>query len=47
VIMIYRWIQKPFCTQTKLIIDWHNYGYTIMKSTGVNGMLCKLAQWYE
>ena len=41
VVTVYRWFQLIFCSsQTKLIIDWHNYGYTIMQANGVNSMLC-------
>ncbi|XP_008934234.1 PREDICTED: chitobiosyldiphosphodolichol beta-mannosyltransferase-like, partial [Merops nubicus] len=33
---------------SKLIIDWHNYGYTIMGlSHGRNHPLVQIAKWYE
>ena len=32
---------------TKLIIDWHNYGYTILEANGVRGRLNDIARWYE
>ncbi|NXU18037.1 ALG1 mannosyltransferase, partial [Pardalotus punctatus] len=33
---------------SKLIIDWHNYGYTIMSlSHGRNHPLVQIAKWYE
>ncbi|NXK20714.1 ALG1 mannosyltransferase, partial [Arenaria interpres] len=34
--------------RSKLIIDWHNYGYTIMSlNHGKNHLLVKIAKWYE
>ena len=47
VIVVYRWLQIPFCQQTRLIIDWHNYGFTIMQANSVNGLLCSMARVYE
>jgi beta-1,4-mannosyltransferase len=35
------------CGRTKLIIDWHNYGYSIMRVNRVNKMLVFLAKIYE
>uniref|UniRef100_A0A4W5JVC9 ALG1 chitobiosyldiphosphodolichol beta-mannosyltransferase n=1 Tax=Hucho hucho TaxID=62062 RepID=A0A4W5JVC9_9TELE len=33
---------------TRFIIDWHNYGYTIMAlSHGPDHLIVRLAQWYE
>ena len=32
---------------SKFIIDWHNYGYTIMSVNKRNKLLCKIAYWYE
>ena len=32
---------------TKLIIDWHNYGFTILESVGSNRILVNLAKKYE
>lgn len=32
---------------TKLIIDWHNFGYTILGlSVGGNSVAVKFAKWY-
>ena len=37
-----------FCRRSKLIIDWHNYGYTILGLTlGKNHFLVKIAQRIE
>ncbi|KFP48964.1 Chitobiosyldiphosphodolichol beta-mannosyltransferase, partial [Cathartes aura] len=34
--------------RSKLIIDWHNYGYTIMSlNHGRNHPLVQIAKWYE
>uniref|UniRef100_A0A8B9IYE5 Chitobiosyldiphosphodolichol beta-mannosyltransferase n=1 Tax=Amazona collaria TaxID=241587 RepID=A0A8B9IYE5_9PSIT len=34
--------------RSKLIIDWHNYGYTVMSlSHGRNHPLVQIAKWYE
>ncbi|NWU90779.1 ALG1 mannosyltransferase, partial [Upupa epops] len=34
--------------RSKLIIDWHNYGYTIMSLRhGINHPLVQIAKWYE
>ncbi|KAI6076773.1 Chitobiosyldiphosphodolichol beta-mannosyltransferase [Aix galericulata] len=34
--------------RSKLIIDWHNYGYTIMSlNHGINHPLVRIAKWYE
>lgn len=35
------------CFHTKLIIDWHNYGYTIMEVNNVNTWLVKVGKFYE
>lgn len=41
------WVVSIF-NGSKLIIDWHNYGYTILGLTlGRNHKLVKLAHWYE
>lgn len=33
---------------SKMVIDWHNYGYTIMAlSLGYNSPLVRFAKWYE
>jgi beta-1,4-mannosyltransferase len=49
VFVVHRILQMVFCcgVQTKLIIDWHNYGYTIMQANKVNQLLCKGAEMYE
>jgi len=48
VISIYRWTQAALMMEpTKLIIDWHNYGYTIMEANKVNSFLVKLGRLYE
>ncbi|KAJ7414919.1 Chitobiosyldiphosphodolichol beta-mannosyltransferase [Willisornis vidua] len=41
------WVAGLFW-RSKLIIDWHNYGYTIMSlSHGRNHPLVQVAKWYE
>jgi beta-1,4-mannosyltransferase len=35
------------CGRTKLIIDWHNYGFSIMAVGGRPAALVKIARWYE
>lgn len=35
------------CFRTQLIIDWHNYGFTIMRVNNVNAKLVGMARWYE
>ncbi|NXG26563.1 ALG1 mannosyltransferase, partial [Grallaria varia] len=41
------WVAGLFW-RSKLIIDWHNYGYTIMSLThGRNHPLVQIAKWYE
>lgn len=36
------------CRNAKLIIDWHNFGYTLMAlNLGANSALVKFASWYE
>jgi beta-1,4-mannosyltransferase len=50
VFVVHRLVQKVFCcgqVQTKLIIDWHNYGYTIMQANKVNSFSCYCAMLYE
>lgn len=48
VITIYRWSQKIlFIEPTKLVIDWHNYGYTIMEANSVNPVLVTVGKIYE
>jgi beta-1,4-mannosyltransferase len=36
-----------FLRRTKFIIDWHNYGYTILEVNGRNSLICKIAKYYE
>jgi len=36
-----------FIHQSKLIIDWHNFGYTIMSVTMGNNIIVKIAKIYE
>jgi hypothetical protein len=33
--------------RTQIILDWHNYGFTIMEANGVNGLLVFFAKLYE
>lgn len=35
------------CSRTRLVIDWHNYGFTIMQVNNVNRRLVSIARWYE
>ena len=35
------------CKETKLVIDWHNYGFTILEANNVKGILQKMAKKYE
>lgn len=36
-----------FITRAKLIIDWHNYAYSIMALSTRNRTLLKVSQWIE
>jgi beta-1,4-mannosyltransferase len=36
-----------FMRRAKFIIDWHNYGYTILECNKRNRLICKLARAYE
>ncbi|ORX88087.1 chitobiosyldiphosphodolichol beta-mannosyltransferase-like protein [Anaeromyces robustus] len=36
-----------FLLQSKLIIDWHNFGYTIMSVTMGNSLIVRVAKLYE
>ena len=40
-------VMLKYIKRYKLIIDWHNYGYSIMRVNGVNPKIVKLAEWYE
>ncbi|ROL28006.1 Chitobiosyldiphosphodolichol beta-mannosyltransferase [Anabarilius grahami] len=41
------WVASRF-RGNQFIIDWHNYGYTIMALThGENHLIVKVAKWYE
>jgi beta-1,4-mannosyltransferase len=35
------------CFRTKLIIDWHNYGFSILQVNGRGGCLVSIARFYE
>ena len=35
------------CYRTRLVIDWHNYGFTIMRVNGVNRHIVSIARFYE
>ena len=35
------------CGRTRVIIDWHNYGFSILKVGGSNKYLVSIAKWYE
>ena len=35
------------CGRMKLIIDWHNYGYSILRVNHVNKVLVALGKVYE
>jgi len=49
VIVVYKFFQRIFQsrTTTKFIIDWHNYGYSIMRANKVSAPLCVLGKIYE
>ena len=49
VIVVYKFFQRIFQsrTSTKFIIDWHNYGYSIMRANKVSAPLCILGKIYE
>lgn len=32
---------------TKIVIDWHNYGWTILEVNRVNKLLVKFVRFYE
>ena len=33
--------------KTRLVVDWHNYGYSILEIGGSGKSLVKVAKWYE
>lgn len=35
------------CFRTRLVIDWHNYGFTIMQVNNVSRRLVAIGRWYE
>lgn len=35
------------CFKSRLIIDWHNYGFTILRVNNVSNKLVGLARFYE
>ena len=35
------------CGKTRLVIDWHNYGFSILEVGGSSKLLIKVAKWYE
>lgn len=35
------------CGRTRLIVDWHNYGFSILEVGGSGKKLVKVAKWYE
>jgi beta-1,4-mannosyltransferase len=34
-------------TRTRLIVDWHNYGFSIMQVNGSSKFFVTIARWYE
>jgi beta-1,4-mannosyltransferase len=40
-------VKKIRGNETKIIIDWHNYGYSIMRVNGVNKFVLFIAKFYE
>jgi beta-1,4-mannosyltransferase len=43
IVRVYAWLWDG----AAVIVDWHNYGYTIMESTGAPHALVRAAQSYE
>ncbi len=35
------------CGKTRLVVDWHNYGFSILEVGGSGKSLVKVAKWYE
>jgi beta-1,4-mannosyltransferase len=35
------------CGKTRLIVDWHNYGFSILQVGGTGKAIVGLARWYE
>ena len=42
VLYLLKWVRTY-----ELIIDWHNYGYTILESCGTKAPICACARLYE
>ena len=40
-------IVRLFRRRSRIILDWHNYGYSILQVNGVNRLFVKLARVYE
>jgi beta-1,4-mannosyltransferase len=34
-------------SRTRLIVDWHNYGFSIMQVNGASPRLVRIAKYYE
>lgn len=47
VLVFYKTICGLIGSRFVLIVDWHNYGYTILQSNKVNSKLCAIAEVYE
>ena len=49
------WIPGLFCLiivrlfrrRSRIVLDWHNYGFSILRVSGVNRFLVKIARIYE
>ena len=44
---LYICIWVKWLRRTKLVIDWHNFGFTILRVGRANRIFVKLAYWYE
>ena len=40
-------LKKTRLSRSELIIDWHNYGYSILRVNGVNKLLVAAGKIYE
>lgn len=47
VLVFYKSLCGLFGSRFVLIVDWHNYGYTILQANKVNRKLCAIAEVYE